>query len=181
MKNHNFLLIKTTLKILTAVSGFVAVYLLFDNLLIGLSFGCLYLMIYYVPVALKYYRNRSDIIIKGFNFNMPFLYTGLGVIMAYFTLKSYNELSYILILPFLFIGIDKGLNVITFDFENGVIIGLINNKRHEMSKLTVEYLTNNISEQIKITDKNDSIMLDKSTFGDRKWKKLTENINKMKI
>ena len=116
---------------------------------------------------------------NGFDLKQLLLYAGLGILMTYFAIKSYSGPGYLLILPFILIGIDKGLKAITFDFDKKIIMGLIDNKLIEMSQVTYEYHNDKNSQQIKVSDKNSSFTLDKINFHSDNWTRLTENLKEI--
>jgi len=186
MNDRDYLLIKATLSFLAAASCFGVGYLTFDNKVIGLSIATVLAtgIIYrtFKSTIMVYQDKESEIIFNGFNLKGQIIYIACWAGWSYFYYKNNTDLQYLFFgLFFLLLAIEEGLRLIIFDFNKKKVIGLFDNKNQDTEQLTIEYINDDNSSKIKVTDKSGFFMLDKNNFTDINWTRLISNLDKIKL
>jgi hypothetical protein len=96
--------------------------------------------------------------------------------------KDNKDLHYFFYgLGFLLLAIEEGIRLIIFDFSKKKVIGLFDNKTQDTEQLTIDYLNDENSNKIKVTDKSGFFILDKNNFTDSNWTRLLTNLDKLKM
>ncbi|MBX2901821.1 MAG: hypothetical protein KF775_19385 [Cyclobacteriaceae bacterium] len=186
MNDRDYLLIKATLTLLAAATCFGAGYYTFDNKIVGLSIATILAagIVYrtFKSTIQTYQDKQVEIVFNGFNLKGQIIYIAFWATMTYLFYKDNKDLQYLFYgLFFLFLAIEEGLRLIIFDFNKGKVIGLFDNKTKDTAQLTIDYLTDENSNKIKVTDKSGFFILDKNNFTDSNWTRLVTNLDKIKV
>jgi hypothetical protein len=186
MNDRDYLLIKATLSLITATAGFGVFYFTFDNRLIGVSTGttfALWIIFGTYKSTIKPYKvKESEIIFTGFNLKGQIIYIAFWATMTFLYIKDNKDLHFLFTgLFFLVMAIEEGFRLIIFDFSKKKVIGLLGNKKQDAEQLTIEYVNEDNSNKIKLTDKSGSFILDKNKFTDSNWTRIVTNLDKIKM